>query len=205
MPRMTTPHFDPSGIRAPLGRLLRDQRGVAEVLEYALVAMPFVAMIFVLIETNLLTYQAALLGGGMELAARLILTGQAQDSAQAAVYTPPGGQAYPDYEAFLAAIYANPKWNYFAGLTQAKIYISVYKIANFDAGKTLAPLVVDDAGNCTNCQFITGGGSTVVAFQIGYLWTPITPGLNSLLGATGANLSQLLQFQTVFQNEPFAP
>jgi Flp pilus assembly protein TadG len=60
-----------------LGRLLRQQDGAAAV-EFSLVAAPFLALLFAIMETALVFFSGQALETAVADSARLIMTGQAQ-------------------------------------------------------------------------------------------------------------------------------
>src|SRR5882757_11225563 len=65
--------------RKLLCRFRRDQRGSAAV-EFAMIATPFFALLFAIIETSIVFFAGQVLENGLQDSARLLYTHQAQDS-----------------------------------------------------------------------------------------------------------------------------
>ena len=63
-----------------LGRFRKDQKGIYAV-EFGIVAVPFFALLFAIIETAFAFWAGQILDATMQGAARLVLTGQAQNNA----------------------------------------------------------------------------------------------------------------------------
>jgi Flp pilus assembly protein TadG len=76
---MRTPATSPIALNKVLRRFRRNRRGSA-VVEFALVAPLFFAMLFAIMETALMFFAAQVLESGTQYSARLMLTNQAQNA-----------------------------------------------------------------------------------------------------------------------------
>ncbi len=180
-----------------LGRLLADLSGRAArrflhqadgaaAVEFALVGLPFLALIFAIIETAMVFFAGQALQTATTNVGRLILTGQAQ----AAGYT---ASTFKDAVCNQIA----PIFNCTSG-----VYVSVQTYSSFASASTTAP-TINGQLDTSNLPFSMGGPNDVVVVQLYYLW----PIYVSLLDANLVNQSgnsRLLVGTAVFQNEPYS-
>jgi len=167
-------------------RLARCGEGHAMV-EFGLVAAPFVALLFAIIETAIIFFAGQTLETATAEAARLILTGQAQS------------QAF-DATKFKNAVCANI---YAIFDCQNDIYIDVRTFSSFSS--VTMPNPVDGQGNFQNSSFTyqPGGPGDIVVTRVFYQY----PVYVSLLGFNLANVSggkRLLTATAAFRNEPYS-
>jgi Flp pilus assembly protein TadG len=80
---MTSPAGSPTKSRNLLRRFRRNRRGSAAV-EFAMIATPFFALLFAIIETCIVFFASQVLETGIQDSGRLLYTHQAQDSAMTA-------------------------------------------------------------------------------------------------------------------------
>ncbi len=165
-------------------RFLRRQDGAVAV-EFALVLLPFLAVMFAIMETALVFFAGQTLETAVADSARLILTGQAQN--QSLTQT-------TFKNAVCARIYG--LFNCSSG-----VYVDVRTYANFSSVSMTTP--VDANGNLVN-NFVyqPGGPGDIVVVRLFYQW-PITV---SLMGLNLSNMSggnRLLVATAAFRNEPF--
>ena len=80
---MPSPAGSPAATLKLLRRFHRDRRGSAAV-EFALIATPFFALLFAIIETSTVFFAGQVLETGLQDSARLLYTHQAQDSGMTA-------------------------------------------------------------------------------------------------------------------------
>lgn len=187
------------GIRSQLARLLRllparparrfarHQKGAAAV-EFALVALPFLALTFAILETALVFFAGQTLEFAVADAGRLIMTGQAQN----------GGFTQADFKNAVCNDLAGGMFDCTNG-----VYINVTTYSSFGAVNT-APPVSNGVLNTANMGYSPGGPGCIVAVQLFYQW----PIYVSLLGDNLANLNgnyRLLVATAVFRNEPYGP
>jgi Flp pilus assembly protein TadG len=167
-------------------RFSRHQGGAAAV-EFALILVPFLALMFGIMETALVFFADQTLETAVANSARLILTGQAQNQ---------GLNATTFKNAVCARVY---------GLfnCQSGIYVNVQTYSSFGSISYSPPL--DNKGNLvtTNFTYQPGGPGDIVVVQLYYQW-PIYFTLmdfSSLSNMAGS--SRLLVATAAFRNEPY--
>lgn len=163
----------------------RAQDGAAAV-EFALVAAPFLALIFAILETAMVFFSGQSLEAAVAASARLIMTGQAQTAA----YT---------QSAFKDAVCTNIVAMFDC---QNKLYVSVQNYSTFGAANTAPPLA-NGVLDTTKMVYQPGGPGDVVVVSVYYQW-PIYISLLSLnlSNQTGTN-NRLLVATSAFRNEPY--
>src|SRR4051812_35345777 len=177
-------------IRRPLAwtaarRFARQQDGATTV-EFALVAAPFLAMIFAIMETAIVFFAGQVLETAGVDSARLIMTGQAQT------------QGY-DQAKFKAAVCGKifGLFNCTGGL-----YVDVKNYSSFTAINTAKP--IDSSGNMQTGTFgyAPGGPCSIVVVRLMYQW-PVYVSLLGLNLADTAGSKRLLMSTIAFRNEPY--
>lgn len=167
------------------GRFSRHQKGAAAV-EFALVAAPFLALTFAILETALVFFAGQTLESAATEAGRLIMTGQAQN----------GGFSQAAFKTAVCNALAGGLFDCANG-----VYVNVTTYSSFSAVNTTPP-VSNGVLNTTNLGYSPGGPGCIVAVQLFYQW----PIYVSLLGDNLANLNggyRLLVATSVFRNEPY--
>jgi Flp pilus assembly protein TadG len=166
-------------------RLKRRQDG-AVAIEFGMVAVPFLGLLFAIIETALVFFAGQVLESAAAESARLIMTGQAQQ----------GGL---NQDSFKDAVCAKV-----SGMLDCKngVYVDVRTFSSFSTVSLTNP--VDANGNLIkNFVYQPGGSGAIVVVRLLYEW----PVYVSLLGANGlSNLSgskRLLISTAAFRNEPY--
>jgi Flp pilus assembly protein TadG len=168
-------------------RFARQQDGAAAV-EFALVAVPFLALIFAILETALVFFAGQTLESAVSDAGRLIMTGQAQT----------GGFSQTDFKNQVCARLAGGLFDCANG-----VYVDVKTFASFGTVNTTAP-VNNGQFDTTKMNYTPGSPGCIVAVSLYYQW----PIYVSLLGDNLTNLgngTRLLEATTVFRNEPYGP
>lgn len=166
-------------------RLAHRQDGSAAV-EFGLVAAPFLALTFAIMETAVVFFSGQALETAVADSGRLIMTGQAQT------------QGF-DQAAFKNAVCAK-----IFGLfdCQNGVYVDVKTFTSFSNVTMNSPL--DANGNfVNNFSFSPGGPGNIVVVRLFYQW----PVYVSLLGFDLHNMSggkRLLVATAAFRNEPYA-
>jgi Flp pilus assembly protein TadG len=169
-----------------LGRFARNKRGTSAI-EFAFVVLPFVALLFAIIETGIVFLANQALETAASDSARLILTGQAQN-------------ANMDQAAFKTAVCNN-----IHGLFDCAngVSVDVRSFSNF--GSIALPSPVDATGKLVN-NFVyqPGGENQIVVVRLLYqfpiymsLWNP------NLINMSGNK--RLLVATAAFRNEPYGP
>ena len=153
--------------------------------EFALVAPMFFALLFAIIETALMFFASQVLETATQDSARLIMTGQAQNAA----YT----QAQ-----FKAAVCSRITVMFDCA---GGISIDVQSYSSFGSVSVASP--IDASKNFTNPNnYSPGGPGDIVVVRLFYQW-PIAV---SLMGLNLSNMSggnRLLVATAAFRNEPF--
>jgi Flp pilus assembly protein TadG len=187
-----------------LERLLRGEGATATV-EFAIVAVPFLALTFAILETAFIFFAQQALQNAAVNAGRLIMTGQAQQN-----YQNSGQPMTPSQ--FVTAACAS-----ISGILNcnSNLIVDVQTYPSFsaaNAGKaTAAPLNAQGVLqiNPNNPPFNMGGPGDIVVVVLMYQWPAwvTLPGLTSLMDlASGSNQpvsGRLLMATAVFMNEPY--
>ncbi len=175
-----------SSWRGGIGRrFVRQQDGAAAV-EFALVATPFLALTFAIIESALVFFAGQTLEAANADAARLIMTGQAQTN----------GFSVTDFKTQVC--------NRIAGLFDCNggVYVDVKTYSDFSSASTATSPVSNGQFDSTKMAYTPGGPGCIVKVSLYYQW----PIYVSLLGNNLANLNgnkRLLVATSVFRNEPY--
>jgi len=176
-------------------RFARHQKGAAAV-EFALVAIPFLALLFAIIETALVFFAGQTLETAASDAGRLLMTGQAQQDV-----SPTTGNV-----GFTQADFKNAVCSYLAGAMFKcdDIVVNVTNFADFASVNNAPSPVANGQLDTSKMGYNPGGPNCIIAVQLYYKW----PIYVSLLGDNLANLSggnRLLVATSVFRNEPYGP
>jgi Flp pilus assembly protein TadG len=160
-------------------------RSGATVVEFALVALPFFALLIAILQTAMIFFASQVLETGVAKAARLVRTGQAQE--QKLTLTQ-----------FKQAVCSD----IFGLLDCANgLKVDVRKYSSFSGADLSSP--IDSSGKLEDdFLYQPGAGGDIVVVRAFYEWPNIIPllgvGLNDL-----ANGNYLLAAAAVFRNEPF--
>ncbi len=173
-----------ASLRSALRRFRRNRSG-ATVVEFALVAPVFFALLFAILETAILFFAGQVLETITQESARMIMTGQAQSA----------GYQQADFQAYVCKQIP-------ALFTCNNIYIDVQSYPAFSNITNSSQ--IDNAGNfiSNNLQYNPGGPGQIVKVTLSYQWPLIVTGL----GYNISNLSgskRLLTATAAFQNEPY--
>jgi len=166
-------------------RLARREDGAAAV-EFALVAAPFLALLFAIIETALIFFANQTLETTVADASRLIMTGQAQN------------QSF-DQTKFQNAVCARVSTLF----NCSSIMVDVRTYTNFSSTNTSMP--IDQNGNLqNNFTYQPGTAGDIVVVRLMYQW----PVYVSLLGLSKSlsnmsNGQDLMMATAAFRNEPY--
>jgi Flp pilus assembly protein TadG len=166
-----------------LRRLIRCRSGSAAV-EFGLVAIPFLALIFLIVNTALVFYAQQTLQAATSQAARLIMTGQAQQS----------GMTQAQFKQALCT-------NASALLDCAGVYINVQTFATFTSVSPLNP-IKNGAFDSSQLAFSPGVSGQIEVVQAFYQWPLFATLLGYDLSNVGSGLD-LVVATVAFRNEPF--
>jgi len=183
-------------------RFSRDRKGATAV-EFALVSVPFLGLLFAIFETALVFFTAQSVEAATAEAARQIMTGQAQtngavtnaDQFKSTYLCPTTGRILPSY------------------VDCSTIIIDVRKASSWTAADLSSSFFSAPAANRKYC---TGNSSEIVVLRVGYPMpvylsvlamnglaigqeTVVTAGQTNINGS----MKHLIVATTVFRNEPF--
>jgi Flp pilus assembly protein TadG len=181
----TKAHLVLAPARAAARRLIKRQDGSAAV-EFGMVAAPFLALVFAIMETAVVFFAGQALETAVADSARLIMTGQAQS------------------QGFSQAAFKNAVCAKIYGLfdCQNGVYVDVKTFTSF--GNVSMPNPVDGSGNFQlTPSYQPGGPGDIVVVRLFYQY----PVYVSLLGFNLANVNggkRLLAATAAFRNEPYA-
>jgi Flp pilus assembly protein TadG len=172
-------------IAALLRRFVRHDEAISTV-EFAMLAAPFVAGLFAILQTALIFFAGQALETAAATSARLIFTGQAQLNGWSA-------------SQFKSQVCDNIKglFNCSSG-----VYVDVETYATFSAINTAMP-VTSGTLNTGALGYNPGGPGSIVMLRLYYQY----PVYMNLLGFNLSNLNggfNLLAATAVFRNEPYA-
>ena len=165
-------------------RFVRQQDGMAAV-EFALVAVPFLALLFAIFQTALFLFADQTLEAAVADSARLIQTGQAQTK----------GFSQDDFKNAVCGR-LNKMFDCASGFS-----VDVRTYPTFAAIVTGAP-IKDGKLDTTKLAYNTATPGEIVVVSVYYQWALISP----LLGVTLADLSngnRLMVARSVFRVEPY--
>jgi len=166
-------------------------RDGATAIEFAIIATPFLMLMFGIIELGMVFLVSTTLQTATELASRKIRTGEFQTS---------GATAKTD---FLNLVCANMNW--LQSDCASKLAVDVQVFPTF-AALTAAPVNDPTTFNPNNTNYAVPQASQIVLVRAYYQWTIFTPLLNAALVNEGAGSGKRLIGSTAaFQTEPFPP
>ena len=163
-------------------RFARQKDGAAAV-EFALVAAPFLAMVFAIMETAMIFFAGQALETSAAEGARLIMTGQAQTAGynQAAFKNAVCAKVYGLFDC------------------QGGLIIDVKNYTSFSGINTDKP-ITNGVANLT-AGYAPGGPGDIVVVRLMYQWPVYVSLLGLNLADNGSN--RLLMSTVAFRNEPY--
>jgi Flp pilus assembly protein TadG len=166
---------------ALLRRFIRNRRATTSI-EFGLLAAPFMALSFAILQTAIIFFAGQVLETAAATSARLILTGQAQT------------------QGWSAAQFKQQVCDSITGLfnCQTGVYIDVENYATF-ADANLSSPVTSGNLNTSAMNYNPGGAGDVVMVRLYYPFPVFMNFLSDLSG--GFNL---LAATAIFKNEPYA-
>ncbi len=171
-------------MRVFIRQWLRKTEGTTAI-EFSLLAIPFFVLTLGIIELSIMYASASLLEGATNSAARLIRTGQIQQSQEG------------DPE----DLFREAMCNYATVLINCEeVSIEAIRMDSFTDFDTYQPQF-DEDGNLIPQGFNAGGSSDRVLIRVAYRYTLITPFVGHILG--GATGSMLFMSTIVLQTEPY--
>jgi Flp pilus assembly protein TadG len=168
-----------------LSAWLQDSKGVTA-LEFALVGLPFILMIVGTIEMALMFTAQSVLQESTFTAARLIRTGQIQQSGSDPQQM--FREAVCDFAESL--------------IPCSRIQFQVQQVPSFGNAEDLPQAEFDEDGNLQDQGFDPGGVSDVVLIRVAYNYPIMTPMMQAFL-ATDGNESRSMVSTIVLRSEPY--
>ncbi len=168
-----------------LRRYLKDRNGVTAI-EFAAVGLPFLMLVFGLLEFGLAFFVNRVLDNATLESARLIRTGQAHQSG------------------FDAAAFKTDVCTNMTGVLcqMSRLTIDVQTYSDFADLDTLPSLLDEDGELEEDTDFEIGSANDIVVARVVYRWPMFTSILGTDAGDTG-NMERLLFSTVIFRNEPF--
>lgn len=175
-------------IRRRAGSFARREDGAAAV-EFAMVAAPFLLLVFAILETALVFFAGQTLQAAAADSARLIMTGQAQTS----------GYSASDFKTQVCTrIYG--LFNCTSSMTvDVKNYTT---FGNAATGVNSTP-TTNGTFDSSKTGYTLGGPGCIQVVTLYYQWPVYIPLLALNSSNSGSN-SRLLQATSVFKNEPYS-
>jgi Flp pilus assembly protein TadG len=161
----------------PLRGFRRDQRG-ATAIEFAIVALPFFTLMFAIIETAIVFFASQALETATADAARLIMTGQAQQ------------------QKFSKTQFQQQICDNMRGLLDCDALTVDVRTYTVFAGSAARPDADEEP------QYTPGIGGDIVVVRASYEW-PLVTSLVGLSLADRPNGKRLIAATAAFRNEPF--
>ncbi len=173
-------------LASPLMHRFVSQRRASTTLEFGLLAAPFIALIFAIMQTGIMFFAGQTLETAAATAGRLILTGQAQT------------------QGWTAAQFKQQVCNAITGIfnCQSGLYIDVETYSSFAAANLGMP-ITNGVFDSASLGYNPGGPGDIVVVRLYYQY----PVYVNLLGFNLSNLNgglNLLTATSVFKNEPYA-
>jgi Flp pilus assembly protein TadG len=183
---MSSPATPTAFARDVLRRFGSNRKGSA-VVEFALIAPVFIALLFAIVETAIMFFASQILETVTQESARQIMTGQAQ----AANYTA---------ATFLTKVVC-PQIP--AVLTCANIGVDVESDPSQFSNVNIANPITSGAFDPTKLNFNMGGSCSVITVTLYYQWQMVVTGLGYNISNMNGN-KRLLSATAAFRNEPYA-
>lgn len=180
-----------SRLRQFRSRFVRAEHGATAV-EFALVSLPLLLMIFGLLELAMVFLVGATLESATERAARQIRTGEFQTSADSSATN------------FKAIVCGNMSW--LSSRCASDLWLDVRTFSNYGTAAAAAPInpTTFDPVNHPPC-FSPGQPTDIVLVRAYFEWGLFTPLLDAALeNMGGGSGKRLISSTTAFRNEPYS-
>lgn len=159
----------------------------ATAVEFAFIAVPFIFLMIGIFELAIMFASAYLLQGATADGARIIRTGQAQES----------GDAVGAFEDELC-----DRIGIFLDCDDLQYEVIHIPDDTFETAEDYEP-TYDDDGNLISNGFDAGDINDVIMVRAAYRYRFVTPFIGLLMADGGGNSSRLLMTTYVFKNEPY--
>jgi len=176
----------PSRPRGVLPRFLRG-RGGSTAVEFALLALPFVGLLFGIVELGMIYLISTTLDDATADAARQIRTGQLQTAGATA-------------SSFTTLVCSDMSW--LGANCAANLRVDVRTFASFSSTDIPEP-IANGKFQSSSLMFQTGGPGDIILVRTFYPWTLVAPFLDGAIANLG-NGQILVESATTFRNEPYS-
>jgi len=181
-------------VRARGARRFAQAQDAAVAVEFALVAAPFLALMFAIIETALVFFAGQTLEAAASEAGRMVMTGQVQTAGYNTLENFKSNVVCPGADKALGN-------NSLFDCSKLQIDVRTYTSFNSITQNNQAP-IKDGALDTSKMCFSPGGSGDIVVVRFYYEWPIYLSLLNDSLSNL-ANGKRLLVATSVFRNEPF--
>ena len=164
-------------------------RGGAAAVEFAMVALPFIALIAAVIEVGMIFLVSTTLEDATNYAARQVRIGALQTQSTTATAA-----------AFQATICQRMAW--LGNGCTSNLEVDVRTFSQFDGVTMTTPITSGVLQPQSALQFQLGGPGDIVLVRAYYPWHLFTPGLDGMTSQTSAG-QVLITAATTFRNEPY--
>lgn len=176
-------------------RFVRRQDGAAAI-EFALVAAPFLALTFAILETAMVFFGGQMLQSAASDSARKIMTGEAM--------TTNFDSGAPDPAGFSKANFKSEVCKHLIGMFNcANVVVDVQVYGTFAAVTSAPPLAPDGTLDDAATNYNRGDVGNIVAVSLYYPWPIYVSQLDLLASHSLAGSNRLLVATSVFRVEPF--
>ncbi len=174
-------------MRGLLNRFSRGRSGSTAV-EFAMLAMPFLGLLFGIIELGMIYLISTTLDNATTDAARQIRTGSVQTSGSATAAS------------FTTLVCNEMSW--LGSNCAANLSVDVRTFTTFSATSVSDP-ITSGTFNTSSLLFQTGNSGDIVLVRTYYPWTLVVPFLDGSV-ARLSNNKTLIESSTTFRNEPYS-
>lgn len=194
---MPSPAASRFTFRKMLRRFGGNRRGSA-VVEFALVAPLFFALLFAIIETAIVFFASQVLETMTQNSARMIMTGQAQSGGVTACQSAPGVSAPCTAATFKSYVCSQIP----ALFDCTKLYVDVASFSSFST--VTLPSHIDANKNFDGITgYSPGASGDIVVVRLFYEWPIFVTGLGYKLSNLASD-KKLLVATAAFKNEPYS-
>lgn len=162
-------------------RFRRNEDGVTAV-EFALISLPFFAVLFAVIELGMIFFAEMMIDNGMNKTARLIRTGQAQAMSQGEFKQQMCSDVFLINDCLTSVV------------------LDVRSFDNF--GDIVLPDLVNNGQPINNPSYDPGARRQVVVVRAVHGWDLLIPNITNM-GNMGTTTKRFLATSATFRNEPF--
>jgi Flp pilus assembly protein TadG len=173
--------------RSLMKRFAHGRTGSAAV-EFAMIALPFLALIMGIVEISMIYLVSTTLENATADVARKVRTGELQTSGTTQTPT-----------MFVNSICGELTW---LSSCSTNLYVDVNKATSFSTVSQASPIKNGQIDQ-TQLHFVLGGPGDIVMVRAFYQWTLFTPMLDGM-AATMNGGSTLITSTAAFKNEPYA-